>query len=530
MSYCLYVRKSRADAEAEARGEGETLTRHINTLMELANRRKLNITQIHKEIVSGETIAARPVMQQLLSEVEHGLWDGVLVMEVERLARGDTVDQGIVAQTFKFSDTKIITPIKDYDPNNEFDEEYFEFGLFMSRREYKTINRRLQRGREASVREGKFVNSKAPYGYEKIKIPNDKGFTLAPKQGEAEIVQMIFELYTKGELQEDGSYKRLGVSLIVRRLNNLKIPPVVAKHWAVATIRDMLRNPVYCGKVRWNWRKEEKKMIDGQIITTRPRKSPDDYIVVDGLHPALVSEEVFKKAQEFLGKNPPRPIGERNTVKNPLAGIVVCAKCNHKMVRRPYSNGYPDSLICHDTACDNVSSPLYIVERKVLEALNDWLSEYQVKWDTSPETTEENNSILLKVKALERLSAEIKKLSAQLDNTYDLLEQGIYTTAVFVERSKKLTEKIQQNETDRNLIIEDIEKEKEKETARLQIIPKVKKLLEVYDALPDAKSKNDMLKEVLEKVEYKKEHSARWEGSVDDFELTLYPNIPLKKQ
>lgn len=43
--------------------------------------------------MSGETIAARPVMQQLLHEVEQNLWDGVLVMEVERLARGDTIDQ-----------------------------------------------------------------------------------------------------------------------------------------------------------------------------------------------------------------------------------------------------------------------------------------------------------------------------------------------------------------------------------------------------------------------------------------------------
>ena len=91
-------------------------------------------------------------------------------MEVERLARGDTIDQGIVAQTFKLSCTKIITPMKTYDPNNEYDEEYFEFGLFMSRREYKTINRRLQRGRVASVKEGKYVGNKSPYGYTRMKL------------------------------------------------------------------------------------------------------------------------------------------------------------------------------------------------------------------------------------------------------------------------------------------------------------------------------------------------------------------------
>ena len=153
MPFCMYLRKSRADADAEARGEGETLARHEKALLEVSKRGHYNVTEIYREVVSGETIAARPVMQRLLSEVEQGAWEGVLVMEVERLARGDTIDQGIVAQTFKFSDTKIITPIKTYDPANEYDEEYFEFGLFMSRREYKTINRRLQRGRVASVKE-----------------------------------------------------------------------------------------------------------------------------------------------------------------------------------------------------------------------------------------------------------------------------------------------------------------------------------------------------------------------------------------
>ena len=186
--YCIYLRKSRADLDAEAHGEGETLARHERILLELAKRERLNITEIYREIVSGDTIAARPVMQQLLQEVQDGRWEGVLVVEVERLARGDTVDQGIVAQTFQYSETRIITPLKTYDPTNEYDEEYFEFGLFMSRREYKTIKRRLMRGREASSKEGKWVNGTAPYGYKRVRIENGKGWTLEVIPEEAEAV------------------------------------------------------------------------------------------------------------------------------------------------------------------------------------------------------------------------------------------------------------------------------------------------------------------------------------------------------
>lgn len=528
MPYCLYVRKSRADAEAEARGEGETLSRHISTLLDLARRRHLDVTQIHKEIVSGESIAARPVMQQLLSEVEQGMWDGVLVMEVERLARGDTVDQGIVAQTFKFSSTQIITPLKDYNPNNEFDEEYFEFGLFMSRREYKTINRRLQRGRLASVREGKYVGSQSPYGYERVKIKGDKGYTLEPFPAEADVVRMIFDLYTRGEEQTDGSFRRLGVSLIVRRLNALKISPRKSAHWAPATVRDILINPVYIGKIRWNWRPDVKKMVDGRVTIERPRAPIEKCVVVDGLHEPLISVETFNAAQDLMANNPPRPIGERGTVKNPLAGIVVCAKCGHRMVRRPYNGiDYPDTLMCADSACDNVSSTLQAVERRMLNSLREWLAEYKLQWETSETENPVADIVAVKEKALRRLDTDYASLTKQLDNVHDLLEQGIYTTDQFLERSRKLSERIKKNEADREALSADIASDKSREAGRKQIIPKVERLLELYDSLPSAKAKNDMLKEVLEKVVYLKAKGGRWHGSPDDFTLTLYPRIPV---
>lgn len=78
MPYCIYLRKSRADAEAELRGEGETLARHEKALTDFEKYAKLEVTAIYREIVSGETIAARPEMQRLLTEVSNGMWDGVI--------------------------------------------------------------------------------------------------------------------------------------------------------------------------------------------------------------------------------------------------------------------------------------------------------------------------------------------------------------------------------------------------------------------------------------------------------------------
>ncbi|MBQ3011602.1 MAG: recombinase family protein [Clostridia bacterium] len=527
MAYCLYLRKSRTDAEAEARGEGETLARHERTLLELAKRLQLNVTEIYREVVSGETIAARPVMQRLLSEVEQGVWKGVLVMEVERLARGDTIDQGIVAQTFKFSDTSIITPVKTFVPNNEFDEEYFEFGLFMSRREYKAINRRLQGGRLSSAKEGKYVGNKAPYGYRRIKIERDKGFTLEPVPDEADVVRLIFDLYTVGEVQPDDSHKRLGVSLIARRLDALRVPTRTGAGWSTATIRDILINPVYIGKIRWNWRPAVKKMVDGCVVVERPRASVDKYILVDGLHPAIISEETFNTAQELMRKNPPRPIGERNTVKNPLAGLVICAKCGRHMTRRPFgSNHAKDILMCAATSCDNVSCNLHYVEERILAGLAEWLSNYRLKWETGVPTSLAASQLKRKKNAAKRLRSELATLDKQLNNVHDLLEQGVYSTDQFLERSRSIAERTQAARDSLEAVEAEIVLETNREENQKNIIPKVERLLEVYHILPDAKAKNDMLKSVLEKAVYLREKSTRWRGSPDDFELVLYPKLP----
>lgn len=82
-------------------------------------------------------------------------------MEVERLSRGDPVDQGRVAEVFTVSQTRIITPAKTYFPENDYDVEYFEFSLFMSRREYKAINRRIQ-GRTYVFRPGRKIHRQPP--------------------------------------------------------------------------------------------------------------------------------------------------------------------------------------------------------------------------------------------------------------------------------------------------------------------------------------------------------------------------------
>ena len=521
--YAIYLRKSRADLDAEARGEGDTLSRHKAILVELAKKMNIPLAKIYHEIVSGDTIAARPVMQELLHDVEQGIYAGILVMDIDRLARGDTIDQGIVAQTFKYTDTKIITPVKTYDPQNEFDEEYFEFGLFMSRREYKTINRRLQRGRLAAVKEGKYVSSVPPYGYVKKKLDNTNGFTLEPHPDQADVVRLIFSLYTEGEINTDGEKTRLGVTAIAHRLNALGIPPRKGKIWVSSSIRDIITNPTYIGKLRWNWRKVEKKFVDGSISTSRPRASTEQYLIVDGLHEPLITVDQFNLAHKYMSLNPPRPLRENNEVKNPLCGIIYCSICGRKMVRRPYKTQEP-TLMSAVAECPQVSSRMKSVEDKLISSLAQWLDEYKIRLKQE-EKAANNNVVSVAKKAALKLDKEIETLDKQINSLHDLLEQGIYSTEVFLERNKLLhAQKERAVANKQDLLAQESAAEMAKQY-KYDLIPKIEYLLSVYDKLNSPTAKNDLLKEVIEKVIYHKTADNKW-SNPDSFTLQIFPKLP----
>lgn len=525
--YVIYLRKSRADIEAEAHGEGETLARHKAALQSLAENRKLTVTQVYAEVVSGETIAARPMMKKLLSEVERGIWTGVLVMEVERLARGDTIDQGVVAQAFKLSGTQIITPLKTYDPANELDEEYFEFGLFMSRREYKIITRRMQRGRLASVKEGKFAGNKPPYGYRRVKLAEMKGYTLEPVPEQADAVRLIFEWYVNGEQHPDGTSARLGYTKIAQRLDAMGFATVTGVPWSAATLKEILTNPVYIGKVRWNRRPQMKHVVDGKVVQERPRAKDKDITVMSGLHPPIVADSLFETAQAQFRRRQESPVPKGKTIQNPLAKVVVCGICGRTMVRKPYrSKAYPDTLVCVNRGCPNISTQLYLVEERLLAILEEWLKEYRLELEEAGSNME---AVELKIKrqAVTRLRNDLEKLGRQCDNLYNYFEQGIYTKEVFIERSEKLVGKREQIRSVLHKLQGEIADYEKNTVQKGAGIPRIARIPELYRVAGSPGEKNDLLKEVVEKVLYIKTKNGQCRGnSLDDFELIIYPRLP----
>jgi hypothetical protein len=508
----MYLRKSREDAELEKYGEGETLTRHYNILCELAKRNNIVVSDeyIFREVVSGESIDARPEIQKVLRLVESGIVRNVLVVEIERLARGDTSDQGRIAKTFKYSHTKIITPMKIYDPDNEYDNEYFEFGLFMSRREYLTINRRLNNGKYSSTKEGKFIGSAAPYGYDRLKVENGKGYTLVPNEN-AKYIKMIYEWVLQGN----------GAIHIAKMLQDIGAPTTTGANWSSATVRNILQNKTYCGYVSWQRRKTTKSLEDGITKKTRIRNDKAaEYF--KGLHEPIIDEETWLKVQEMRERRAlPSCNDNKNGLTNPLAGIVKCGYCGRTMQINTHKNKRI-RMRCPNLQCACGSIYIDSVEIELISQLKDWLNGYSATVGKETRTTSRTNSVK---DMIANLTSELDKISVQMNKACDMLELGVYDKDMFISRSQTL--KNRQAEIKEKLSELKTELETINATdSQIQSLPKVQKILDNYFSY-DTKTKNMLLKEILDHAVFTKEKGTSLVKD-DSFDLEIFPILPRK--
>jgi DNA invertase Pin-like site-specific DNA recombinase len=510
----FYLRKSREDAEAEARGEGETLAKHKRDLFRLAKDYGVTIPHIFEEIVSGESIIHRPEMMQLLKEVADGKWHSVFCMDVDRLGRGDMEDQGLILKTFKNANTLIVTPRKIYDLNDEFDEEYTEFEAFMARKELKIITRRLQGGRVRSVQDGNYIGTRPPYGYQIEKTGRAR--ILVPHSDQASVVKLIFELYT-----HDDPDVKMGSSKIAAELNRLGKATYTGKPWKASTVLFILKNEVYAGRLQWKKKAEKKSQTPGQkgAVRTRPRS---EWIDVEGKHEPLISKELFSKAQTILKGKYHVPYQRMNGITNPLAGLVKCDLCGLSMVYRPYSQQQYPHLVCYNIQCTNKSSRFEYVESKIIAGLRSWLDDYCAQWIKLKPAGEKANVITTKEKIQQTLIRKLHELDQQKERLHELLEKRIYDEITYLERSQKLSEQISKTAAAVAETESAIKNEMNREKTRKDIIPKLEKVLALYTKVEDPAVKNQLLKSVLEYVTYRKEKHQR----DDDFTLVLYPTLP----
>ena len=430
-TWLMYLRKSRQDDPNET--IEEVLAKHEAMLQDWALRelgRTIPEENIFREIVSGERISDRRELQKVLRAIESSDVAGILCRDCSRLSRGDLIDCGSLITILQYTSTLVATPMMVYNMEDKMEKRFFQDELLRGSSYLEYTKEVLSNGREIAVtKKGSYIGSYAPYGYKKVKI--GKLCTLEPHATEADVVRMIFDLY----VHEDMTFYSIG-----RKLDSMGIKPRHGDTWRDTSIRQIIENHHYDGKVIWGKRKTKTTIEGGKPVRSRKWADTSDYTIVDGMHPALVDHETFVKANEKRTNNP-RIIRDLK-LSNPLAGILVCSKCGHAMQRRPYTHA-EDRYVCpiHKPSCMKSIKMTDVYEAVIVALEQSELPNLKAQLDNNQGT-----SRAIQQKILDGLNKQMAEYKEQEENQYELLETKKYTLELFEKRNAALREKMKQCE------------------------------------------------------------------------------------
>lgn len=489
-----YLRKSRTDdptLDVE-----EILARHESILDEWAEKHfgaKVPEANKFREIVSGETIDSRPELLELLKRIESPKIKAILIVEVQRLGRPDLEDIGRLSKLFRYTNTLVITPQKTFDLRNEYDREAFERELMRGNEYLEYTKKIMSRGRLLSVQQGNFIGNKAPYGYDKDVVVEGKKkcHTLKINEKEADIVRIVFDMYVN---------KDMGRVNIAHHLNDLGIPTRTGALWSQDTIKTMLNNEHYLGKVRWNWKKTMTIVEDGEVKKIRPRSKVGEYLIYDGKHEAIISEELFEAARAKQGKN--HKAKAKTKVRNPLAGLLFC-QCGRSMSLRTYTaHDAAPRLLCDNQVYCKTTSALYseIIDR-VKETLEECIADFEVRIKNDDKT-----SLKLHENLIKQLKAKLEELNRKELNQWEKYSEEEMPKEIF----DKLNEKVLR---DKDEVQQALCKAYESMPEPIDYEEQLKRFKDALNALNDpdvsAEKKNRLLKNCIQRIDYKREKAVR---------------------
>ena len=497
-----YSRKSQSDDPLLT--VEEVLEKHERILDEWSERyfgAKVPKENKFREVVSGETIKERPEINKVLRLIESPKYKAVKVVEPQRLTRGDLEDIGRIMKLLKFTNTYVITPERMYDLRDEYDWNAFEAELKRGNDYLKYTKKILNRGRLLSVSQGNYLGSVPPYGYNKVWVMDGKRKcpTLEIKEEEANVVRMIFDMYVN---------KGIGRTNICHYLDGLGVKPAVGEHWSPHSIKTILQNLHYLGKVKWNWRKTVDYVEEGEIKKVSKRSKVGEYLVYEGKHEAIIDQEIFDKAQELIGKN--HRAKPNTKVRNPLAGLLWC-RCGRAMSLRTYKNPdgterSPARLLCDGQVHCKTGSVFYeeMLER-VYTILEECIEDLEIRI-----VADTGDSAKLHAKLIKSLEQKMKDLQAKELSQWEAQSDPDPAKRMPQEIFQQLNAKLLKEKEE---VQQALCKAYESMPEPVDYEERLHRFKDALEALKDpetnAETKNRLLKACIERIDYSREKPVR---------------------
>ncbi len=428
----LYVRLSMEEQEGDLtekiRNQREPLLEYIR------EKTEFQLVDIYCDNGCTGTNFDRPQWQRLMEDAKTGKVNCIIVKDLSRLGRNYIEAGNYLEKVFPFMGVRFIAISDGYDSENLKPEDT---GLLLPLKNIinasyaKDLSKKISSARHVQRVRGEFTGSVVPFGYKKDHQRKGK---FVVNEDEAAVVRQIFRLFGEG-----GSY-----SEIARELNRLRIPSPQGKLWRYQSIRGIIANEVYLGR-----------MIQGKRCSREP-----DVVTVENTHDAIITEDLFEKAQSQREKiSFHREKSERQKaveeekylfqgmLKAANSGLTLCKTCYRKQAGQVLVKAYRSPK-----AFDKEGNPYKMVmirEEVLLSIVKKVLFQYiSVLEDTRMVLSQEaiQESCQSKIRRMERdlqtLYKEVTRKKELLSDSYQDLADGILEPLDYKRIQKQYKEEV----------------------------------------------------------------------------------------
>jgi len=431
----IYCRVSTTE-QAE---EGYSIGEQERLLIEFCEKNGYSVYQVYSDAgISGKDIKHRPAMQKMLTDATQKLFNMVISWKINRISRKLSDAIKIVETLEKYGITyrSYSEPFESTTPAGKMQ---FQMMALIGEFERSTIAQNVKMGMCAKARNGEWCGGLPPLGYKWIPMEGTENTSrkksrLEIDETEAETVKLIYELYASGK----------GYKAIANQINKLGYKTKLGNTFSVAQLRSILTNPVYIGKVRFNVRRDwnEKR---------RHNINPDP-IITDGIHKAIIDEELWNRVQLMISQKSGKP-SRIYDGEYPLTGILKCPECGAGMVISrccgTYKNGKKKridyyacgawknkgSSVCHSNMVrvDKVNAVVFQELEKIVS--NERILQSIVK-KINADKKKTMSSVQQDCKQYEK---ELQKYDNRKKKVFELYEENLITKAEFINRKEEIS-------------------------------------------------------------------------------------------
>lgn len=432
----IYCRVSTTE-QAE---EGFSIDSQYENIKDYCEKEGHEIYKLYEDRgISGKNISNRPGIRKLLEDAKDNKFDLVLSWKLNRLSRRLLDILNIVEFLNKYN-VAFRSLTESFETETPSEKLQLNIMGAIGEFERETIAENTKMGLITRSKEGRWCGG-VVLGYDIVELPNEgkkrKNTKLEINEREANAVRRIFELYSQGH----------GYKVVVNRINKEGYKTKRNNEFAVATVKEILKNPIYIGKIRYNVRQDWSKKRRNNI-----NSNP---ILSDGIHEPIIDMETWNKVQVIL-KERSKKHNKIYDSEFPLTGILKCPVCGAGMTisrstskRKDGTKKVLEYYSCGNwknkgtSVCRSNSIRVEVVDEYVINKIMTVINNKSILKKVI-DNINKNKSSKLKptIDELERITNEISKLNSKKNKNIELFEDGILDKDELSTRVKSINDNI----------------------------------------------------------------------------------------